>query len=298
MQYKHLVEPNQTLNGKVAVLFANDEKIISVLLTVLQQTDIELYLYDIEDPTELIRSYNIDSTLINRVHIYQFDSEQALYNTCSNDLAQGKVTVLMKGNIEDSKMFSFILSNRQFMENYGYLNHVVCLDLPHYHKHLMMSDVYFNVAPTVEEKKQIIKNLQNFAQAIGYKQLKLALLSSVNNPNKKIFSATEAEKIKLTFERIGNNDLLIEGPLTFENATDMESVIKNNLKSEIAGDVDAIVVANKDVGDPLYKALKLFGQARIASLIIGAKFPIVFSKRSASKQSKIDSLILALKINS
>ncbi|SUM33193.1 putative phosphate butyryltransferase [Staphylococcus gallinarum] len=116
MQYKHLVEPNQTLNGKVAVLFANDEKIISVLLTVLEQTDIELYLYDIEDPTELIRSYNIDSTLINRVHIYQFDSEQALYNTCSNDLAQGKVTVLMKGNIEDSKMFSFILSNRQFME--------------------------------------------------------------------------------------------------------------------------------------------------------------------------------------
>ena len=81
--------------------------------------------------------------------------------------------------------------------------------------------------------------MQKFAQAIGYKQLKLALLSSVNNPNKKIFSATEAEKIKLTFERIGNNDLLIEGPLTFENATDMESVIKNNLKSEIAGDVDA-----------------------------------------------------------
>ena len=78
----------------------------------------------------------------------------------------------------------------------------------------------------------------------------------------------------------------------------MESVIKNNLKSEIAGDVDAIVVANKDVGDPLYKALKLFGQARIASLIIGAKFPIVFSERAASKQSKIDSLILALKINS
>ncbi|MFV5901783.1 hypothetical protein ACLIJT_08280 [Staphylococcus gallinarum] len=130
MQYKHLVEPNQTLNGKVAVLFANDEKIISVLLTVLEQTDIELYLYDIEDPTELIRSYNIDSTLINRVHIYQFDSEQALYNTCSNDLAQGKVTVLMKGNIEDSKMFSFILSNRQFMENYGYLNHVRFATLP------------------------------------------------------------------------------------------------------------------------------------------------------------------------
>ena len=42
--------------------------------------------------------------------------------------------------------------------------------------------------------------------------------------------------------------------------------------------MDAIVVANKDVGDPLYKALKLFGQARIASLIIGAKFPIVLVK--------------------
>ncbi|MCG7339708.1 phosphate butyryltransferase [Staphylococcus sp. ACRSN] len=298
MQYQHLVEPTQALNGKVAVLFANDEKIISVLLTVLKQTNIELHLYDIEDPTELIRSYNIDSTLITRVHTYEFESEQALFNTCSNDLAQGKVNVLMKGNIEDNKMFAFILSNHQFIERYGYLNHVACIDLPHYHKHLMLSDAYFNVAPTVEEKKQIIKNLQNFAQSIGYKQLKVALLSSVNFPNRKIKSATEAEKIKLTFERIGNNELLVGGPLTFEYATNMESVIKDNFKSEIAGDVDAIVVANKDVGDPLYKALTLFGQARIASLIIGAKFPIVLNEISASKQSKIDSLLLALKINS
>lgn len=298
MQYQHLVEPTQALNGKVAVLFANDEKIISVLLTVLKQTNIELHLYDIEDPTELIRSYNIDSTLITRVHTYEFESEQALFNTCSNDLAQGKVNVLMKGNIEDNKMFAFILSNHQFIERYGYLNHVACIDLPHYHKHLILSDAYFNVAPTVEEKKQIIKNLQNFAQSIGYKQLKVALLSSVNFPNRKIKSATEAEKIKLTFERIGNNELLVGGPLTFEYATNMESVIKDNFKSEIAGDVDAIVVANKDVGDPLYKALTLFGQARIASLIIGAKFPIVLNEISASKQSKIDSLLLALKINS
>lgn len=296
MQYQHLVEPTKALNGKVAVLFANDEKIISVLLTVLKQTNIELYLYDVEDPTELIRSYNIDSTLINRVHICQFESEQVLFNTCSNDLAQGKVTVLMKGNIDDSKMFSFILSNRQFVENYGYLNHVVCLDIPQYHKHLMMSDVYFNIAPTVEEKKQIIKNLQTFAQSIGYQQLKVALLSSVNSSNRKIISATDAEKIKLTFERIGNKNLIVEGPLTFEYATNMESVIKDNIKSEIAGDVDAIIVANKDVGDPLYKALKQFGKARLASLILGAKFPIILNETSATKQSKIDSLILALKI--
>ena len=77
----------------------------------------------------------------------------------------------------------------------------------------------------------------------------------------------------------------------------MESVIKNNLKSEIAGDVDAIVVANKDVGDPLYKAQIIWSSTNCKSNY-WCEVSNCFSERSASKQSKIDSLILALKINS
>ncbi|MEB7997645.1 hypothetical protein NGH84_04840 [Staphylococcus saprophyticus] len=46
----------------------------------------------------------------------------------------------------------------------------------------------------------------------------------------------------------------------------------------------------------MYKSFTYFGEARVASLILGAKFPIVLTSRSDTKQNKLDSLLLALKV--
>jgi len=45
----------------------------------------------------------------------------------------------------------------------------------------------------------------------------------------------------------------------------------------------------------LLKSLTYFGNASVSSLLLGAKFPIVFTSRTESKQNKLNSLLLALK---
>ena len=42
MRFQHLVEPCETMNGNVAVLYANDEKMISVLVKALKLTNIDI----------------------------------------------------------------------------------------------------------------------------------------------------------------------------------------------------------------------------------------------------------------
>ncbi|RIM27481.1 phosphate butyryltransferase, partial [Staphylococcus cohnii] len=49
MRFQQLVEPCETMTGNVAVLYANDEKMLSVVTEALTLTDIEVFLYDTHD---------------------------------------------------------------------------------------------------------------------------------------------------------------------------------------------------------------------------------------------------------
>lgn len=296
MQYQHLIEPKKVLKGDVAILFANDEKMLSVVIDALSLTDIDVYLYDTQDPTEIIRSFDVEVQILNKIHILTFEDENKLFQQCAHDLATGKASLLMKGNIASSTLLTFVLGNKNFVDYHGFLNHVACFHIPNYHKTLMLSDSAFNISPTVEEKKQIINNLSKFAMSLGYVKFKIALLSSVEKPIKKIQSSLDAVKLKQIFSRKQSEFLFVDGPFVFENAISMQNVIKKNIKSSVAGDADALLVSHIDVGDALYKSFTYFEEARVASLILGAKFPIVLTSRSDTKQNKLDSLLLALKV--
>ncbi|MEX6358585.1 hypothetical protein AB6F09_10515 [Staphylococcus cohnii] len=197
MRFQQLVEPCETMAGNVAVLYANDEKMIAVLVKALELTNIDIFIYDTQDTTEIIRSFDLEPQILNRIHVLTFSSDYELLKQCSEDLSQGKVTVLMKGKMKATSMISFLLSNKNFIDQYGFLNHVACFSIPNYHKTLMISDVAYNVAPTIEEKKQIIKNLTTFSKTLGYDEFNIGLLSSVEQASKKILSSIDGEKLKI-----------------------------------------------------------------------------------------------------
>ena len=293
MRFQQLVEPCKTMAGNVAVLYANDEKMIAVLVKALELTNIDIFIYDTQDTTEIIRSFDLEPQILNRIHVLTFSSDYELLKQCSEDLSQGKVTVLMKGKMKATSMISFLLSNKNFIDQYGFLNHVACFSIPNYHKTLMISDVAYNVAPTIEEKKQIIKNLTTFSKTLGYDEFNIGLLSSVEQASKKILSSIDGEKLKNIFT--SDTDVKIDGPILFDHAISKKRAIEKNNTSSIAGNVDALLVSNIDVGSVLLKSLTYFGNASVSSLLLGAKFPIVFTSRTESKQNKLNSLLLALK---
>ena len=295
MRFQQLVEPSETMTGNVAVLYANDEKMIAVLVKALKLTNIDIYIYDTQDTTEIIRSFDLEPQILNRIHVLTFSSDYQLLKQCSEDLSQGKITVLMKGKMKATSMISFVLSNKNFIDQYGFLNHVACFSIPNYHKTLMISDVAYNVAPTIEEKKQIIKNLTTFSKALGYNEFNIGLLSSVEQASIKILSSIDAEKLKNIFNRTSDTDAKIDGPILFDHAISKKRAIEKNNTSSIAGNVDALLVSNIDIGSALLKSLTYFGNASVSSLLLGAKFPIVFTSRTESKQNKLNSLLLALK---
>ena len=99
---------------------------LSVVIDALLLTDIDVYLYDTQDPTEIIRSFDVEVQRLNRIHILTFEDENKLFQQCAHDLATGKASLLMKGNIVSSTLLTFVLGNKNFVDYHGFLNHVAC----------------------------------------------------------------------------------------------------------------------------------------------------------------------------
>ncbi|UXV33860.1 phosphate butyryltransferase [Staphylococcus sp. IVB6181] len=292
MQFEALISNANALEGNIGVLFANDEKTIASIIEILEQTNCHVTLYGVKDPTELIRSFNIDSAFLNRIHLRTFQEREDVFQKCADDLNQQVTHVLMKGDITSSEILSFVLKNKSFMDKQHFLNHVACFDIPSYHKMLILSDVALNVHPSIDERIQMIENIEIFAKKIGYASLNVGLLSSVEHPTSKIPSSIDAAEIAAHFKE--DDYLKVDGPFAFDNAIDKESAIEKNIDSDIAGDIDALIVPHIDVGNALYKAFTYFANAQTANLILGSKFPIVLTSRADSVQNKVNSAILAL----
>ena len=293
MQFQSLISDSKSLSGNIGVVFADDEHIISSVIEILRQTQSHVTLYGVKDPTELIRSFNVDGEFLNRIHLRIFDDKESVYDKCADDLSEATINILMKGNVTSAEILRFILEHKSFIDENNFLNHIACFEIPSYHQMLMISDVALNIHPSNDDRIKMIRNIEAFSKNIGYAHLNVGLLSSVENPTHKIPSSIDAAEISAHFST--DDFLTVEGPFAFDNAIDKESAIEKGIDSKIAGNIDVLVVPHLDVGNTLYKSLTYFANAKVASLILGTKFPVVLTSRADSVENKVNSAILALR---
>ncbi|WP_353419062.1 phosphate acyltransferase [Staphylococcus delphini] len=296
MNFTDLLKEPQALTGTIAIVNATDEPLIRAIIEVLKQTDADFKLYNHQDAAEIIRSFDLSADFLKRIHIQTFDTEDAAIEGCLNDLYHGKAQILMKGQISTAKILSAVLK-RNAQGAKPFLNHVALCEIPSYHKLLMTSDVALNIAPTEEEMKAIIQNVVDFSKRLQYQQLHIALLSSVEKVSPKIPSTLQAERLSQYYQSHPiEPHVHVEGPFALDNAIDKRSAIQKGIYSKVAGNADVLIVPGLDAGNVLYKSLTYFGRAKVASLILGAHFPIVLTSRADSIENKINSILVALKV--
>ena len=172
------------------------------------------------------------------------------------------------------------------------LSHVAVFDLPNYHKPILLTDAAMNIAPGIEDKKQIINNAVDFALKLNIKMPKVAILSAVEKINPKIPTTLEAENIINSYNR---DDSLIYGPLQYDLAVSKDAAATKGIRSEVAGDADILIAPQIEAGNILYKSLVYSAGARVAATILGAKVPIVLTSRADSAEDKHNSICLAMK---
>jgi len=214
--------------------------------------------------------------------------------TAAVDLVrQGRASVLMKGYLHTDEMLRAVLAHDTGLRTDRLLSHVFVLEVPTYHKLLLITDAAINITPGIAEKAAICQNAVDLAQKLGVEQVKVAALSSIETINPNIPSTVHAACLSKMAERGQIKGAIVDGPLAFDNAISATAAREKGIVSPVSGDADVVVAPDLDSGNILSKNLEYLAQARMAGIVMGASAPVVLTSRSDPPRARVYSLALA-----
>ena len=209
-------------------------------------------------------------------------------------LREGQAELLMKGSLHTDELMGAVVSREGGLRTGRRISHVFVMDVPTYHKVLIITDGAINIAPNLEDKTDICQNAVDLAIALGLKEPKVAILAAVETVNSKMPATLDAAALCKMAERGQIKNARLDGPLAFDNAISKQAAQTKGIVSEVAGDPDILLAPDLETGNMLAKQLTFLANADSAGLVLGAKVPIILTSRADSVRSRIASCGVAM----
>jgi phosphate acetyltransferase len=207
---------------------------------------------------------------------------------------QGQAELLMKGSLHSDEILGAVVAKETGLRTGRRLSHVFLMDVPTYHKVLMVTDGAINIAPSLEDKVDICQNAIDLARAFGIERPKVAILAAVETVTSKMPATIDAAALCKMAERGQIKGGLLDGPLAFDNAISREAAKTKGIDSEVAGDPDILLAPDLESGNMVAKQLSFLAKADSAGLVLGARVPIILTSRADSLRSRIASCAVAV----
>ncbi|MBK8175488.1 MAG: bifunctional enoyl-CoA hydratase/phosphate acetyltransferase [Rhodospirillales bacterium] len=206
----------------------------------------------------------------------------------------GEAETLMKGSLHTDELLHEVMKKDCGLRTERRLSHCFLLSVPTYARPIIVTDAAINILPTLEDKRDIVQNAIELAQAMGITVPKVAILSAVETVTPKIPSTIEAAALCKMAERGQITGGLIDGPLAIDNAIDEEAARTKGILSPVAGKADILVAPNLESANMLAKQLTFMANAEAAGIVIGARAPIILTSRADSARTRLASCAVAV----
>jgi phosphotransacetylase len=203
----------------------------------------------------------------------------------------GEVAALMKGSLHTDELMAAAIS-ADGLRTARRMSHVFVMDVPAYDRLLLITDAAINIAPDLDCKTDIVRNVIDLAHALGVRVPRVAILSAVETVSARIPSTVDAAALCKMADRGQITGAILDGPLAFDNAISIEAAQQKGIVSEVAGRADILVVPDFEAGNMLAKQLSYFAGADSAGIVMGARCPIALTSRADSIESRLASAAL------
>jgi phosphotransacetylase len=239
-----------------------------------------------------------DTAKLARVDLTGLEIIDALHSHAAAEKAvalvrEGRAEVLMKGSLHTDELLSAVVSRENGLRTGRRISHAFLMDVPTYHKALIVTDAAINIAPVLEDKVDICQNAIDLAISLGVKTPKVAILAAVETVTSKMPATLDAAALCKMADRGQIKGGMLDGPLAFDNAISKDAAKTKGIVSEVAGDPDILLAPDLEAGNILAKQLSFLANADSAGLVLGAKVPIILTSRADSVRSRIASCAVA-----
>lgn len=283
---------------KIAIVSPEGTTVIKLVKQAIEANLAEFVLVgDEEKIKSMSADAGFDSHLINIINIadHKDAAEEAV-----RLVIVGSANAIMKGNLPTATFMRAILDKQKGLNDNKIISEITIYEKivePSGGGFRFLTDCAINVAPTLDEKRQIIENAVALAHKLGNPLPKVAVISAVEVVNPAMPDTLEAAALSKMADRGQITGCLVDGPLAFDNAISVEAAQYKKVGGEVAGHADIIMAPNLLTANPLRKCLVYYSQQRIATAVMGAKAPIVMTSRSDSAETMLLTIALAAYIS-
>lgn len=205
----------------------------------------------------------------------------------------GKVEALMKGSLHTDELMGAVVARETGLRTERRVSHCFVMDVPNHPDALILTDAAVNIAPTLEEKADIVQNAIDLAHALGFAEARVAILSATETVNSKVPSTIDAAALCKMADRGQITGGVVDGPLALDNAINAEAAAIKKIVSPVAGRANILVVPDLEAGNMLAKSLSFLAGADAAGIVLGARVPIVLTSRADSTLTRLASCAVA-----
>jgi phosphotransacetylase/acyl dehydratase len=205
---------------------------------------------------------------------------------------QGRVDALMKGSLHTDELMAAVVGSA--LRTGRRMSHCFLMQTPAYPRPFIITDAAINIAPTIKDKVDILRNAIDLAHAFGVERPRVAVLAAVETVNPQMPATLDAAALCKMADRGQIAGAVVDGPLAFDNAVSAAAAAIKGIRSEVAGAADILVVPDLESGNMLAKQLEHLGGASSAGIVLGARVPIVLTSRADPREARIASCAVAL----
>lgn len=206
----------------------------------------------------------------------------------------GRVDALMKGSLHTDELMGAVVARDTGIRTERRISHCFIMDVPGHADALIITDAAINIAPSLEDKVDIIQNAIDLAHAIRFEEVRVAILSAMETVTSKVPSTLDAAALCKMADRGQITGALLDGPLALDNAISPAAAAIKGIISPVAGRANLLMVPDLDAGNMLAKSLTFLTGADAAGIVLGARVPIILTSRADSLMTRLASCAVAM----
>lgn len=278
---------------RLAVAYGQDSHTLQAVYEAYREGLVEPTLYGQRSVIEEVcRQENID---INAFKIVDESVDVNCVRMAVAAVVAGDADVLMKGLVSTDKYMRGILNKEAgLFPPKGVLSHVSIVEMPCYHKLLVISDVAVIPLPDFKQKIKQIGYLAKVANLLGIETPKIACIAPSEQLLPSVISSTEGALLAKMGDRGQLGNVIIDGPLSLDVALYKDVAEHKKVKgSSVAGDPDCLLFPNLESANVFFKSVTHLCGGELAAMVAGTKVPCVLTSRGDTSKTKLYSIALA-----
>ena len=275
-------------SGVIAVAAAHDEPVVEAVVAARKEgIAIPILVGHADEIRRMLKNLNEDP---DSYEIIAADTDTDSAAKAVALCAEGRANFLMKGILGTADLMRAVFNKECGLRTSHLTTHCMFYEIPALGKMVILTDGGVNTFPDLDKKAEILENAASVLQALGYESINAACICGAEQVNPKVQSTVDADALSKMTDRWSKYNMQVCGPVALDLAVSKEACHHKHYTAPGAGDADILLVPNYDVGNGIGKAASLFGGAKNAGIILGAKVPIVLVSRSDSAESKLASI--------